>query len=112
MATSPEERYKIIGENLKNERTRRKLTQVDLAAMMNSNERVVRNHEKGKPMKMETLFAYANALECSCEDLFNKKKTGDDARILRVLEGTRKLPLEQQNYILGFVENGLNLYNS
>ncbi len=110
MATSLEERYKIIGDNLKNERIRRKLTQVDLAAKINSNERVVRNHEKGKPMKMETLFAYANALGCSCEDLFNKKEPGEDARIIRVIEGTKKLPREQQNYILGFVENGLNLY--
>ena len=111
MAASLEERYKIIGDNLKNERIRKKLTQVDLAAKMNSSERVVRRHEKGEPMKMETLFAYANALECSCEDLFNEKRTGEDDRILRVFECTRKLPREQQSYILGFVENSLHLYN-
>ena len=107
---APHERFKIIGENLKNERTRRNLTQVELAALMNSNERVVRNHEKGKPMKMETLFEYAKALGCSCEDLFNKR-TDVDVQILRVFEGTRMLPREQQKSILDFVENGLKLYN-
>ena len=102
MAASLEERYKIIGDNLKNERIRKKLTQVDLAAKMYSSERVVRRHEKGEPMKMETLFAYANALECSCEDLFNERK-GSDAQIQKAFEEAEKLPKDQRDLFLNLL---------
>lgn len=53
-------------------------------------------------MKMETLFAYANALECSCEDLFNEKK-GSDAQIQKAFEVAEKLPKDQRDLFLNLL---------
>ena len=44
---------------------------------------------------MMTLFAYASALGCSCEVLFDERK-GSDAQILNAFERAIKLPKERR----------------
>lgn len=88
-----DERAMIISRNLKFERFRKSLTQAELAGKAGIDERTVRKHEAGKPMDMIMLFAYADALDCSCEQLFNERK-GSDAQIMNAIVRASKLPKE------------------
>lgn len=97
---APKERYKIIGRNIRFERFRKNLTQAELAELAGIKDaRTVRNHEHGEPMGMMTLFAYASALGCSCELLFNERK-GSDAQIMTAFERATKLPKERREEFL------------
>ena len=102
MAASLEERYKIIGRNLKFERTRRSLTQEELAGLMGSDVRTVRRHETDGNMDFETLISYSNALDCSCEDLFDEKK-GNDARVMKAFVEAKSLPKNQRDRFLNLL---------
>jgi len=93
---APQERFKIIGRNLSFERFRKGLTQAQLAELAGiADSRTVGKHEHGEPMGMMTLFAYASALGCSCEVLFDERK-GSDAQILNAFERANKLPKERR----------------
>ena len=92
----PQDRFKIIGRNLSFERFRKGLTQAKLAELAGIKDaRTVRKHERGEPMEIMTLFAYANALGCSCEVLFDERK-GSDAQILNAFERAAKFPKERR----------------
>lgn len=94
-----DERAMIISRNLKFERFRKSLTQAELAERVGIAERTVRKHEAGKPMDMIMLFAYADALDCTCENLFNERK-GSDAQIMKAFEIATKLPKERREEYL------------
>ena len=92
----PQDRFKIIGRNLSFERFRKGLTQAKLAELAGIKDaRTVRKHERGEPMEIMTLFAYANALGCSCEVLFDERK-GSNAQVLNAFEKAIKLPKERR----------------
>lgn len=92
----PQDRFKIIGRNLSFERFRKGLTQAQLAELAGiADSRTVSKHEHGEPMEMMTLFAYASALGCPCEVLFDERK-GSDAQILNAFERAAKLPKERR----------------
>lgn len=68
--------FKILGDNIRIERAKKKLTQEQLADMCgNLNGQHLGKIEKGEvDIRISTLFSILRALDCKLEDLIDLKK--------------------------------------
>lgn len=108
MVAPPDEFSWIVGENIRVERTRKGLTQEELAELLDIDEKTVSRHECGKGLTIKSISMYAKEFGCTCAELC-AEKANDEGRLLRAYEMTKKLPREQQDRILGFLEYSLSL---
>ena len=109
MAASAEILCKTIAKNIKCERTRKGWSQPVLADKLGESVRTLGRHESGEGITIDVVPLYAEALGCSVAELC-VEKTEEEYRLYKAFERTQKLPDNQRECILGFVENGLKLY--
>ena len=96
---------KSIGERIKEQRLRNKLTQEQLSEKLGISKNHLSAIERGVyRVQIETLVMIINCLGCTADDLFcDVIDNGYKIRSSRLSERIAKLPPEEQNRILAVV---------
>lgn len=96
---------RLIGERIKEQRKKNKLTQEQLSEKLGISKNHLSAIERGVyRVQIETLVMIINCLGCTADDLFcDVIDTGYKIRTNRLSEKIVKLPPEEQNKILAVV---------
>ena len=97
---------KSIGKRIQELRKKKKLTQDQLAELIDVTPHFLSSLERGVyNIKLDTLVQIINHLDCSADDIFcDVINNGYKQRASRLSDSIEKLPPEEQNTILDVVE--------
>lgn len=97
---------KSIGKRIQELRKKKKLTQDQLAELIDVTPHFLSSLERGVyNIKLDTLVQIINHLDCSADDIFcDVINNGYKQRASRLSDSIEKLPPEEQNRILDVVE--------
>lgn len=80
MVNNIEEFKRIVGLNIEHKRKKAKMTQEELAKLLNVTVRSIYNYEKGKNLDMVLAYELSLIFNCSIDDFFietNTTKSGE-----------------------------------
>lgn len=100
---------KFIGEKIKEFRTKRDMTQDELAVLLGTTKQTVSRYEKGdRQANQDVLFQLSNVFNVSIDEFFPKKEnvTNEFERALKMTEG---LDAEDMEFLNKLIEKTLSL---
>ncbi|MGZ2417706.1 transcriptional regulator with XRE-family HTH domain [Staphylococcus caledonicus] len=97
-----------VGNQIKEHREKRGLTQQGLADKLNVSRQAVSRYEKGlRKANQDTLFELSHILKCSINDFFPKEESTEEPQTLAAhLEG--ELKQEDVDYIMSLIDRFKN----